>query len=142
MRLGVTSPRASNAIAPLGWVCQDLLLRRAPVLRSILMLLVMLLALFVSFSRGALSPNEVWPYQWLPLLPLVLLLVVRGIERRQVGVLLLLGIFLLGFYRQPCDLIFPNLWTLAAIGVFVLGVWQNRLFRKGLDVEERHGAQQ
>ena len=41
-------------VAPLGWVCQDLLLRRAPVLRSILMLLVMLLALFVSFSRGAL----------------------------------------------------------------------------------------
>lgn len=91
---------------------------------------------------GALIPNEVWPYQWLPLLPLVLLLVVRGVERRKVGVLLLLGIFLLGFYRQPCDLIFPNLWTLAAIGVFVLGVWQNRLFRSGLDVEERHGAQQ
>jgi hypothetical protein len=96
----------------------------------------------LGFSLGALIPNEVWPYQWLPLLPLVLILVVRGVERRKVGVLLLLGIFLLGFYRQPCDLIFPNLWTLAAIGVFVLGVWQNRLFRSGLDVEERHGAQQ
>jgi hypothetical protein len=95
----------------------------------------------LGFSLGALIPNEVWPYQWLPLLPLVLLLVVRGIERRKVGMLALLGIFLLGFYRQPCDLIFPNLWTLAAIGVFVLGVWQNRLFRSPLDVEGQHGAQ-
>lgn len=96
----------------------------------------------LGFSLGALIPNEVWPYQWLPLLPLVLLLVVRGIERRKVGMLVLLGIFLLGFYRQPCDLIFPNLWTLAAIGVFVLGVWQNRLFRSRLDGEGQHGAQQ
>ncbi|MDE3176222.1 MAG: hypothetical protein KGM15_08990 [Pseudomonadota bacterium] len=41
-------------VAPLGWVCQDLLLRRAPALRSSLMLLVMLTAVIVSFSRGAL----------------------------------------------------------------------------------------
>lgn len=83
----------------------------------------------VGFALGALIPNEVWPYQWLPLLPLVLLLLVRGIEQRKVRLLVLLGIFLLGFYRQPCELIFPNLWTLAAIGIFVLGVWENRLFR-------------
>jgi len=85
----------------------------------------------VGFALGALIPNEVWPYQWLPLLPLVLLLLVRGIEQRKVRVLVLLGVLLLGFYRQPCDLIFPNLWTLAAIGIFVLGVWENRLFRSG-----------
>jgi hypothetical protein len=85
----------------------------------------------IGFSLGALIPNEVWPYQWLPLLPLVLLLVVRGIERRRFAMLAILGIFLLGFYRAPCDLIFPNLWTLAAIGIFVLGVWENRVFRSG-----------
>src|SRR5260370_13001924 len=85
----------------------------------------------VGFALGALIPNEVWPYQLLPLLPLVLLLLVRGIEQRKVRLLVLLGVFLLGFYRQPCDLIFPNLWTLAAIGIFVLGVWENRLFRSG-----------
>ena len=85
----------------------------------------------LGFALGALIPNEVWPYQWLPLLPLVLLVVVRGIERRKVGVLALLGVLLLAFFRQPCELIFPNLWTLAAIGVFVLGVWQNPLFRSG-----------
>jgi len=96
----------------------------------------------VGFALGALIPNEVWPYQWLALLPLVLLLVVRGIEQRKVGLLALLGIFLLGFYRQPCDLIFPNLWTLAGIAIFALGVWENRLFRSGTSREGGYGAQQ
>jgi hypothetical protein len=96
----------------------------------------------IGFALGALIPNEVWPYQWLPLLPLVLLLVVRGVEQRKVGLLALLGVFLLGFYRQPCDLIFPNLWTLAAIGIFVLGVWENRLFSAGSSREGGYGAQQ
>ncbi len=41
-------------VAPIGWVCQDLLLRRRPVVRSVALLLVMLTALFLSFSRGAL----------------------------------------------------------------------------------------
>ena len=95
----------------------------------------------LGFALGALIPNEVWPYQWLPLLPLVLLLVVRAVERRRFGVLALLGVCLLAFYRQPCDIIFPNLWTLGAIGVFVLGVWQNRLFRLGLVLEDGDGAQ-
>ncbi len=95
----------------------------------------------LGFALGALIPNEVWPYQWLPLLPLVLLIVVRGVERRRFAVLALLGACLLGFYRQPCDIIFPNLWTLAAIGVFVLGVWQNRLFRSGLALEDGDGDQ-
>ena len=95
----------------------------------------------LGFALGALIPNEVWPYQWLPLLPLVLLLVVRGVERRRIGVLALLGACLLGFYRQPCEIIFPNLWTLAAIGIFVLGVWQNRLFRSGSVLEDGDGAQ-
>src|SRR2546427_5030823 len=57
----------------------------------------------LGFTLGALIPNEVWPYQWLPLLPLVLLLVVRGIERHKVGMLVLLGVFLIAFFRQPCE---------------------------------------
>ncbi len=83
----------------------------------------------VGFALGALIPNEVWPYQWLPLLPLILLVAVRAIERRRALTLGLLGVCLLGFYRQPCDLLFPNLWTVAAIGVFALALWENRLFR-------------
>ena len=83
----------------------------------------------VGFALGALIPNEVWPYQWLPLLPLILLVAVKAIERRRTVTLVLLGICLLGFFRQPCALVFPNLWTVAAIAVFVLGLWENRLFR-------------
>lgn len=83
----------------------------------------------LGFALGALIPNEVWPYQWLPVLPLLLLVAVRAIEQRRTTTLVLLGVFLLAFYRAPCDLLFPNLWTLGAIAIFVLGVWENRLFR-------------
>lgn len=83
----------------------------------------------LGFALGALIPNEVWPYQWLPLLPLVLLLAVRAIEERRGVTLALLGACLIGFMRPPCDLFFPNLWTLAGIGIFVLALWENRLFR-------------
>lgn len=83
----------------------------------------------VGFALGALIPNEVWPYQWLPLLPLILLLAVRAIERRRAAVLVVLSLCLLAFLRQPCDLVFPNLWTVAGIAAFVLGLWENRLFR-------------
>ena len=83
----------------------------------------------LGFALGALIPNEVWPYQWLPLAPLMLLVVVRAVEQRRVATLVVMGVLLLGFYRPPCDLPFPNLWTLAAIGIFVLGVWENRIFR-------------
>jgi hypothetical protein len=83
----------------------------------------------VGFALGALIPNEVWPYQWLPMLPLILVVAVRAIERRRVAVLVVLSLCLLAFLRQPCDLVFPNLWTVAGIAVFVLGLWENRLFR-------------
>jgi len=83
----------------------------------------------LGFALGALIPNEVWPYQWLPLLPLTLILLVRAIENRRLTTIALLGILLAGFIKQPCDLLFPNLWTLAGIGIFVLAVWENRLFR-------------
>src|ERR1700687_5898567 len=83
----------------------------------------------MGFALGALIPNEVWPYQWLPLLPLILLLAVRALEQRRALTLALLGVFLLGFVRQPCELFFPNLWTLAAIAIFGLGVGGNLLFR-------------
>ena len=97
----------------------------------------------LGFALGALIPNEVWPYQWLPLLPLTLLLAVRAIERRRALTLALLAVFLLGFIRQPCELFFPNLWTLAAIAVFVLGLWENRIFRAAwVDYQEVADAAQ
>src|SRR5258708_35886655 len=73
----------------------------------------------LGFSLGALIPNEVWPYQWLPLLPLVLLLVLRGIERRRFGSLACLAGRLSRFYRAPYDLLFPHICEVAACRPFV-----------------------
>src|SRR5262249_58182510 len=67
----------------------------------------------LGFSLGALIPNEVWPYQWLPLLPLALLLVVRGIERRRWMTLGLLAVCLHGFYKRHCEMLLPNQMTSA-----------------------------
>src|SRR5438046_6648759 len=91
----------------------------------------------LGFALGALIPNEVWPYQWLPLLPLALIVIVRGLERRRWITLALMCVFLLGFVRQPCELFFPNLWTIAGIGIFVLALWENRLFRAGVEQRGR-----
>lgn len=41
-------------VAPIGWLCQDLLLKRGSTWRSLTLLLIMLAAVFLSFSRGAL----------------------------------------------------------------------------------------
>jgi hypothetical protein len=95
----------------------------------------------LGFALGALIPNEVWPYQWLPLLPITLLLLVRSVEERRWVTLGLLGVCLLGFVEQPCELFFPNIWTIAGIGLFVLAVWENRLFRTSQAVGGRDGAQ-
>jgi hypothetical protein len=83
----------------------------------------------LGFALGAVIPNEVWPYQWLPLLPVVLLVTVKALEQRRTATLIAIAVLMLGFYRAPCDLPFPNLWTLAGVGLFVLSVWENRLFR-------------
>ena len=95
----------------------------------------------LGFALGAVIPNEVWPYQWLPLLPLVLLVAVRAVEQRRAGTLVVMAVLMLGFYRAPCDLPFPNLWTVAAVGLFVLGVWENRLFRSASNGRIEDGAQ-
>jgi hypothetical protein len=95
----------------------------------------------LAFGLGALIPNEVWPYQWLPLLPIALLLAVRCIETRRFGSLGVLVLALLGFIRQPCELLFPNLWTVAAIAVFVLALWENRLFLVSSSMEDTNGAE-
>jgi hypothetical protein len=85
--------------------------------------------LALGFALGALIPGEVYPYQFLPLLPLALLVAVRAAEARRAAVLAVLLVALLGFVRQPCELPFPNLWSLAGVAVFAIGVWQYGLFR-------------
>ena len=64
------------------------------------------------------------------MLPVTLLVLVKAVERRRWITLAILAICLLGFLRQPCELFFPNLWTIGGVGIFVLAVWENRLFRQ------------
>jgi len=85
--------------------------------------------LSLGFALGALIPNEVYPYQMLPLLPLLLTVLVRAVERGRYGIVALLGLGLMGFVQQPCFLPFPNLWTLAALFLWAICVWNNGLFR-------------
>ena len=65
-------------------------------------------------------PTEAFPYQFLPLLPLVLVVATRAIALRRLGTLLAITVCLLGFAPQPCDLLFPNLWTVFALALFVV----------------------
>jgi len=85
--------------------------------------------LLLGLSLGALVPGEVYPYQWLPLLPLCLTVAVRAADARAWTGLALMGVALLGFVRPPCDLAFPNLWTLAGLAAFAVGVWHHGFFR-------------
>jgi hypothetical protein len=100
-------------------------------------------ALGFGFALGALVPGEVYPYQFLPLLPLALMLAVGAVEHRRWGVLALLGIACLGFVRPPCDTPLPNLWTLSGLAVFGVCVWHHRLLGSGHESVggEVHGAQ-
>ena len=82
----------------------------------------------LGLSLGAVVPTEVNPYQFLPLLPVVLLVAVAALAARRGWVLLGLGLCLLCFIRQPCYLPFPNLWTLGGLGLFAICAWQNGLF--------------
>ena len=85
--------------------------------------------MLLGLALGALVPSEVYPYQWLPLLPLALAVAVRAADARAWLTLALVGVALLGFVRQPCELPFPNLWTLAGLAAFAVGVWHHEFFR-------------
>ena len=82
-----------------------------------------------AFSLGGLIPGELNPYQLLPLLPVMLIVAVRCANAGHGRTLLALGIGLLGFIRQPCELVFPNIWTIAALIVFAVCCWSAPLFR-------------
>jgi len=88
-----------------------------------------LYGLALGFALGALIPNEIYPYQMLPLLPLVLVVLVRGLEGHRTTVVALLAVGLLAFVREPCSLPFPNLWTIAALFLWAVCVSSHGLFR-------------
>jgi glycosyl transferase family 87 len=84
--------------------------------------------LSLMFALGAILPGHVFPYQFLPLLPVTLLVAVRLVERGSLLPLGLLGLALLLFVRPPCSSVVPNLWTVGALALFGICVWQYRLF--------------
>jgi hypothetical protein len=83
----------------------------------------------LGLALGGLLPGELNPYQYLPLLPLVLLVTVEAIRNGQWRPLAGIAVGLLFWVRQPCLLPFPNLWTLGALILFGVCVAAARDFR-------------
>ena len=90
-----------------------------------------LYAPLLALSLGALLPSEINPYAMLPLLPVVLLTLVRAVELGRVRYILLTVLGLALFVRQPCDSPFPNLWTAGALVLFATAVAAAPLFAEG-----------
>jgi hypothetical protein len=83
----------------------------------------------LAFSLGALVPGHVYTYQFIPILPLTMVLVLRTIETQRWGVVALAGIADLVLINSPCALVFPGLWTVAGLAIFAAAVTKAALFR-------------
>ena len=84
----------------------------------------------LGLGLGSILPGEVNPYQYVPLLPLVLMVTVDGMRRARWWRLTLIAVGLLLWIRQPCLLPFPNLWTVAALLLFAVCISAARDFRE------------
>jgi hypothetical protein len=93
----------------------------------------------LALGLGGLLPPEVYVYQQLPLLPVVLLVAVRAAELRRWTPLALVGVGLLGMVRQPCLLVVPDVWTAAALLLFGVAAWQAPAFRADAPAPARIG---
>lgn len=85
----------------------------------------------LGLGLGSIVPGEVNPYQYLSLLPLVLMVTVVAIRNKQWTRVALLAVGLALWLRQPCLLPFPNVWTIAALLLFAVSVAAARDFRDG-----------
>ena len=85
--------------------------------------------LALGLALGGLLPGELNPYQYVPLMPLVLMVLVTAIRNGRWTQVLWLAAGLLFWLRQPCLLPFPNLWTIGALILFTTGVLAARDFR-------------
>lgn len=83
----------------------------------------------LAFSLGALIPGDVYTYQFLPLLPLTLVLMLKAVEQRLWVTVALVGLAVECFVNSPCALPFPGLWTIAGLAIFGAAVAARRNFR-------------
>ena len=74
----------------------------------------------ICLGLGGILPGELNPYQYLPLLPLVLMVLVVAIRNARSAQIMGLAAGLLFWWREPCLLPFPNLWTVGALILFAV----------------------
>jgi len=82
----------------------------------------------LGLALGALLPGELNPYQYVPLMPVVLMVLVLAVRNRRWMHIIWLAAGLLLWERQSCQLPFPNLWTIGALILFTVCVLAARDF--------------
>jgi hypothetical protein len=87
-------------------------------------------AMSLAFSLGTLVPGEVFTYQFIAVLPLTLVLVLKAIDRQRWGTVALAGIAVWILVSSPCALVFPGLWSIAGLAIFGAAVVEAHLFRE------------
>jgi hypothetical protein len=88
-------------------------------------------SLSLAFSLGTLIPGHVYTYQFIALLPLTVVLVLKAIEQSHWGTVAIVGASLYTLVSSPCALVFPGLWTVAGLAIFGAAVAEAGLFRHG-----------
>jgi len=86
-------------------------------------------SLALCFSLGTLIPGEVFTYQFLPMLPILLIVFMKTLQLHKFGTVLALSAALWILIASPCALPLPSLWTVAALAIFGLSVRLATLFR-------------